>query len=267
MGVVHSPAALRAQARAGKWRGTTAGHCPAYQQANLVVLPSKYAADFAAFCSRNPKPCPLVEILPPGESEPILSAAAADIRTDVPAYRVYRDGKLAERLTDVRQLWTDDLVSFLLGCSHTFEHALIDAGVEIRHIACGTTVPMFVSSLRCLPAGRFHGPLVVTLRPIKQEQLGLVLELSARYPHAHGSPVHVGDPARIGITDLDHPDYGDPVEIRPGEIAAFWACGVTPQAVAAEARPELMITHEPGQMFVTDLPREAAPGSWGWTAT
>jgi len=252
---------LRAAARRGEWEGSTAGHCPHHQQANLVVLPADWAAEFASFCTRNPKPCPLLEITAPGDPVPRLSAANADLRTDVPSYRVYRGGELAERRAEIRDLWRPDLVAFLLGCSFTFEHALAEAGIRLRHVERGTTVPMFVSGLRCIPAGRFQGPMVVTMRALARESLSRVLELSARYPHAHGSPVHVGDPGEIGIGDLGRPDYGDPLTLEPGEVPVFWACGVTPQAVAREARPPLMITHEPGRMFVTDLAREAAPGS------
>jgi uncharacterized protein YcsI (UPF0317 family) len=260
--IATEPAELRMQARRGEWRGTTAGQCPHHQQANLVLLPAQVAAEFASFCTRNPKPCPLIEITPPGDPEPRLSAPGADLRTDVPSYRVYRRGELVEKRSDLHEVWRDDLVGFLLGCSHTFEHALGEAGVEIRHVARGTTVPMFISSLRCLPAGRFAGPMVVTLRPVPRVQMGLVLELSARYPHAHGAPVHVGDPAQIGLEDLEQPDFGQPVPVAEDDIPVFWGCGVTPQVVAREARPELMITHEPGQMFMTDLPREALPGGW-----
>jgi len=254
-----SPAAVRLAARDGRWEGSTAGHCPQHQQANLVILPAAEAAEFASFCSRNPKPCPVIEITPPGDPEPRLSAPGADLRTDVPGYRVYRRGAPVEKRPDIRELWRDDLVAFLLGCSFTFEHALAEAGVELRHVKRFTTVPMFVSSLRCVAAGRFAGPMVVTMRPIKSRQLPLVLQLSARYPHAHGSPVHVGDPALIGIRDLARPDYGDRVDMEPDDVPVFWACGVTPQAIAQEASPELMITHEPGRMFLTDLPREVAP--------
>lgn len=258
--LVRDPSALRAAARAGLWIGTTARHCPDYQQCNVVFLPAALAGEFAAFCTRNPGPCPLIEVTPPGDPVPRLSAPGADLRTDVPAYRVYRGGELVASLRDLLDVWRGDLVGFLLGCSHTFEHALAEAGVEIRHHVCGTTVPMFVSSLPCVPAGRFAGPMVVTMRPVPVHQLALVLELSARYPHAHGVPVHVGDPAEIGIRDLGRPDYGEPVTVAAGEVTVFWGCGVTPQAVAREARPDLMITHEPGQMFLTDLPREAVPG-------
>jgi uncharacterized protein YcsI (UPF0317 family) len=223
-----------------------------------VLLPAGLAAEFASFCTRNPKPCPLLEITPPGDPRP-RSARDADLRTDVPGYRVYRHGEMAEKRSDIRDLWRDDLAGFLLGCSHTFEHALAEAGVQLRHVDAGTTVPMFLSSLQCTAAGRFEGPMVVTMRPVRMEQLSLVLELSARYPHAHGSPVHAGDPEQIGITNLSKPEFGEPVRIESGEIPVFWACGVTPQAVARRVRPELMITHEPGWMFMTDLPREAEP--------
>jgi uncharacterized protein YcsI (UPF0317 family) len=257
MPIVTSPADLRAAARRGEWRGTTGGHCPAYRQANVVILPQEAAAEFAAFCTRNPGPCPITEIMPPGDPEPVRSAPGADLRTDVPGYRVYRKGELAERRSEIRDLWRDDLVGFLLGCSLTFEHALVEAGVPLRNVERNTVISMFVSNLACVPAGRFHGPMVVTMRPIGEAQVDLVRELSSRYPHAHGAPVHIGDPQAIGIADLSRPDYGDPVPIYANEVPVFWGCGVTPQAVAEKARVELMITHEPGQMFLTDLPREA----------
>jgi uncharacterized protein YcsI (UPF0317 family) len=251
-----SSAGLRLAARHGTWQGATSGQCPDYQQANLVVLPNDVAAEFAAFCTRNPTPCPLLEIAPPGDPVPARSAPHADLRTDLPGYRVYRDGKLVERRGDIRDLWRDDLVAFLLGCSFTFEHALVEAGIPLRNVERNTTVPMFISSLACTPAGRFHGPMVVTMRPIPAEQVERVCALSARYPHAHGAPVHVGDPAAIGIARPDRPDYGDPLPIAANDVPMFWGCGVTPQAVAQSVGIELMITHEPGQMFVTDLPRE-----------
>ncbi|MDQ6692518.1 MAG: putative hydro-lyase [Candidatus Dormibacteraeota bacterium] len=257
-GRVDSAAEVRRLARAGQWLGTTSGHAPSVHQANLVILPRDVAVEFASFCSRNPKPCPILEITTPGDPVPHASAPDADLRTDVPGYRIFRRGELVGRAGDINAEWRDDLVSFLLGCSHTFEHALVEAGVSVRNVECGTTVPMFRSNIRCRPAGPFTGPVVVTMRPIPSAQLSVVFELSARYPQAHGSPLHAGDPSTIGINDLGHPDWGEQVDIRPGEVPVFWACGVTPQAVALEARPELMITHEPGQMFVTDLPREAA---------
>jgi len=256
MPTMTSAADMRAAARRGEWHGTTAGQCPACQQANLVILPMDAAVDFAAFCTRNPTPCPIIEITPAGDPEPARSAPGADLRTDLPGYRVYRNGKLAEQRDDIRDLWRDDLVAFLLGCSFTFEHALIEAGITPRNVERNTKVSMFVSSLDCLSAGRFHGPMVVSMRPIPEAQVDLVRELSSRYPHAHGAPIHVGDPTAIGITDLGQPDYGEPVPIYATEIPVFWGCGVTPQAVAESARIEFMITHEPGQMFLTDLPRE-----------
>lgn len=251
-----SAAELRAAARRGEWKGTTGGHCPDYQQANVVILPRDAAMEFAAFCTRNPIPCPIIEITPPGDPEPARSAPGADLRTDVPNYRVYRNGALAEKRADIRELWRDDLVVFLLGCSFTFEHALVEAGVPPRNVEMGTMVSMFRSGIACAPAGRFHGPMVVTLRPIPAAKVDLVRELSGRYPHAHGAPIHVGDPAAIGIKDPAHPEYGEPVPIRAGEVPMFWGCGVTPQAVAVAAKVELMITHEPSQMFLTDLPRD-----------
>jgi uncharacterized protein YcsI (UPF0317 family) len=258
--VINDPTELRQAARRGEWRRSTAGHCPGHQQANVVILPAAMAAEFASFCSRNPKPCPVIEILPPGEWRPALSAPEADVRTDVPGYRVYERGHLREKPEDLLSLWRDDLVCFLLGCSHTFEHALSEAGVPLRHVERGTTVPMFLSSLPCRPAGRFRGRMVVTMRPVRPPLLPLVLEISARYPHAHGLPLHVGDPGAIGISDLGRPDFGDPVPIEEDEVPVFWGCGVTPQAAVREAEVELLITHEPGRMFVTDLPRESPPG-------
>jgi uncharacterized protein YcsI (UPF0317 family) len=256
--VMTSAADLRTAARRGTWRGSTAGHCPDYQQANVVILPQESAIEFAAFCTRNPTPCPLIEITRPGDPQPVRAAPGADLRTDLPAYRVYRHGELAEQRGDIRDIWRDDLVAFLLGCSFTFEHALLEAGVPVRNIERDTMVSMFVSNIACVPAGRFHGPMVVTMRPIPEAQVELVRTLSARYPHAHGAPVHAGDPNAIGIADLSRPDYGEPVPMHEKEVAVFWGCGVTPQAVAVKARIDFMITHEPAQMFVTDLPRNGA---------
>jgi uncharacterized protein YcsI (UPF0317 family) len=250
-------AAARAAIRRGDWTGPTAGLAPGYTQANLVMLPEADAFDFLCFCVRNPKPCPVLEVTDPGSAEPAGTAPGADLRTDVPRYRVYRDGEPGGEPTDVRDEWRDDLVAFLIGCSFTFERALLAEGLPVRHVEQGVNVPMYRTSRDCVPAGRFAGPLVVSMRPMTPEQAIRATQITSRYPTVHGAPVHVGDPAQLGIADLATPDYGDPVEIRPGEIPVFWACGVTPQAVAAASRPELMITHAPGHMFVTDVPDAA----------
>jgi len=255
------PREVRQQIREGKWRRPTAGLAPGFVQANLVILPRNLAFDFLLFAQRNPKPCPVIEVTDVGSPEPKLSSPGADLRTDVPKYRVYRDGALAAEVTDLRSGWRDDLVSFLLGCSFTFESALLQAGVPVRHIEEGKNVPMFITSLPCVPAGTFRGPLVVTMRPIPSALVSRAVQVTGRYPGVHGSPVHVGDPAIIGIRDLEKPDFGDSVTIRPGEIPVFWACGVTPQAVAMQAKPPLMFTHAPGYMFITDLRNEELAAS------
>ena len=246
------PGALRAAIRAGGWTGTTAGLAPGSTQANLVVLPEADAFDFLRFCLRNPKPCPVLEVTDPGSPEPAETAPGADLRTDVPRYRVYHDGELVDEPADVRELWRDDLVAFLIGCSFTFERALLAAGLPVRHVEQGLNVPMYRTDVPCRPAGRFSGPLVVSMRPLLPAQAVRATQITTRYAPAHGAPVHLGAPAAIGIADLDRPDYGDPVALREGELPVFWACGVTPQAVAVASRPALMITHAPGHMFVTD---------------
>jgi uncharacterized protein YcsI (UPF0317 family) len=255
------PREVRQQIREGKWRQPTAGLAPGFVQANLVVLPRDLAFDFLLFAQRNPKPCPVIEVTDVGSSEPKLSAPGADLRTDVPRYCVYRDGALASEVTDLRSVWRDDFVSFLLGCSFTFESALLQAGVPVRHIEEGRNVPMFITNIPCAPAGVFRGPLVVTMRPIPAPLVARAVQISGRYPGVHGAPVHLGDPATIGIRDLRAPDFGDAVTIRPGEVPVFWACGVTPQAVAMQAKPPLMLTHAPGHMFITDLRNEELAAS------
>lgn len=255
------PREVRQQIREGKWRQPTAGLAPGFVQANLVVLPRDLAFDFLLFAQRNPKPCPVIEVTDVGSSEPKLSAPGADLRTDVPRYCVYRDGALASEVTDLRSVWRDDFISFLLGCSFTFESALLRAGVPVRHIEEGRNVPMFITSIPCAPAGVFRGPLVVTMRPIPAPLVARAVQISGRYPGVHGAPVHLGDPATIGIRDLQAPDFGDAVTIRPGEVPVFWACGVTPQAVAMQAKPPLMLTHAPGHMFITDLRNEELAAS------
>jgi uncharacterized protein YcsI (UPF0317 family) len=244
---------VRRLAAHGEFKGPTPGLAPGYVQANLVVVPKHLAFDFLLFCQRNPRPCPLLDVTEPGSPEPALVAPGADLRTDLPRYCVYREGRLVDEPADLRAWWRDDLVAFLLGCSFTFERALLQAGVPIRHLDAGCNVPMYVTNLMCRPAGVFRGPMVVSMRPMTPAQAVRAVQVCSQFPRAHGAPVHLGDPAAIGIRALDRPDYGDPVEVRPGEIPVFWACGVTPQAVAVQAQPELLLTHKPGHMFLTDL--------------
>jgi uncharacterized protein YcsI (UPF0317 family) len=246
-------AEVRRHARMGALHGPTAGLARGHVQANLVVVPRELAFDFLLFCQRNPKPCPLLDVTEPGSAEPHWVAPGADLRTDVPRYRVYRHGELSEEPDHLEAWWHDDLVGFLLGCSFTFEHALLQGGVPVRHLEAGCNVPMYRTNLACRPAGMFRGPLTVSMRPLTPAQTVRAVQICSRFPRAHGAPIHIGDPAEIGVRDLDHPDFGDPVEIRPGEVPVFWACGVTPQTVAMEVRPPLLLTHKPGHMFVTDL--------------
>jgi uncharacterized protein YcsI (UPF0317 family) len=246
-------AEVRRQARQGELTGPTPGLALGYVQANLVVVPRDLAFDFLLFCQRNPKPCPLLDVTEPGSPEPRFVAPGADIRTDVPRYRVYRNGELVDEPADLLAWWRPGSVAFLLGCSFTFENALLEAGVPVRHIEQGCNVPMYRTNIACRPAGAFRGPMVVSMRPLTPAQTVTATRVCARFPRAHGTPVHFGDPAAIGIADIGRPDFGDPVEVRPGETPVFWACGVTPQAVAMEARPPLLMTHKPGHMFVTDL--------------
>jgi uncharacterized protein YcsI (UPF0317 family) len=242
----------RLRIRREEWNGTTAGVAVAHAQANLVCLPREHAADFLLYCVRNPRPCPLLEVLDPGRFEPEC-APGADLRTDLPRYRIFREGELVAEPRDLRNEWREDLVSFLIGCSFSFEAPLLAAGLEVRHLTLGSNVPMFRTNRATRAAGPFGGPLVVSMRPFAPRDVVRVVEITGRLTRVHGAPVHVGDPAALGIGELAAPDYGDPVEVRDGEVPVFWACGVTPQAVAAASRPALMITHAPGHMFVTDL--------------
>jgi uncharacterized protein YcsI (UPF0317 family) len=221
-------------------------------QANLMILPQEAAADFRRFCELNPKPCPLIEVLPAGSVEP-KCAPGADIRTDLPGYRIYRDGKLAEEVTDIRRVWRDGLVSFLIGCSFSFEEALLEAGIPLRHVELGRNVAMFRTKVQCAAAGRFHGPLVVSMRPIKKDLVDRAAAICTRFERVHGAPMHAGAPEQIGIRDLQRPDYGDAVPIHDDEVPVFWACGVTPQAAAVASGIPFCVTHAPGKMFVTDL--------------
>ena len=239
--------------RQHEWNRTTSGICHGYVQANLVMLPAAEAFDFLRFCGRNPKPCPVLEVTDPGDPEPKLLAPGADLRTDLPLYNVFRQGELIETVTDVTHLWTDDMVAFLLGCSFSFEHLLMDAGLPIRHIEQGVNGPVYLSDRECVPAGRYRGKLVVSMRPIPGHRVPEAVTITAAHPEVHGAPVHVGSPETLGIADLGRPDWGQPVTMHPGDVPVFWACGVTPQWVAQKSRLPLCITHAPGKMFVTDL--------------
>ena len=251
------PREIRDDIRAGRITGVTTGLGPGHVQANLAALPREQAYDFLLFCQRNPRPCPLLEVTEAGAVEPVGVAPGADLRTDIPRYRIYRDGVLVDETTEVTTYWREDLVAFLLGCSFTFEWALLEAGVPLRHLEQGRNVAMWRTSIPCRPAGIFHGQMVVSMRPIPAALLARAVTASARFPGAHGAPIHIGDPASIGIGDLEQPDWGDAQEFEPGDIPVFWACGVTPQAVALSSKPPFMITHSPGHMFLTDTPNAA----------
>ena len=244
---------VRAACRSGAWTTPTCGLADGFAQANLVVLPRELAFDFLLFCQRNPKPCPLLDVTEPGDPVPRLVAPDADLRTDLPRYRVWRDGLLVDEPTDIAAYWQDDFVSFVIGCSFTFEAALLRAGLPVRHIELGVNVPMFRTNIACRSAGLFHGPLVVSMRPMTPSDAVRAVQITSRYPAVHGAPIHIGDPSAIGITNIDRPDFGDPVSLNAHEVPVFWACGVTPQAAIMAAKPPLIITHSPGCMFVTDV--------------
>ena len=249
---IADPAELRRLCREGLYDGPTSGHAPGHVQANMVILPAADAEDFAAYCGRNPRPCPVLEILGRGDPVPRATAPGADIRTDLPRYRVFRDGECVAEPREIAGLWRDDLVTFLLGCSFIAEDALQGAGLEIRHIAETGYVSMYRTDRETVPAGAFAGPMVVSMRPFTPADADRAGEITARYPMAHGGPVHRGDPGAIGIDDIARPEYGKPVTIDDDQIPVFWACGVTPQEAILNARPSLAITHMPGCMFVGD---------------
>lgn len=246
-------AAIRHAIRQGRWTGHTSGVAQAHVQGNLVILPEAQANDFLRYCQRNPKPCPLLAVSEPGQVH--LPSLGTDINvcTDVPMYRVWRDGELAQERTDVTDFWRSDFVSFVIGCSFSFEQALMESGLTLRHVAQAKNVAMYRSNLPTLAAGPFHGPMVVSMRPMRASDAIRAVQVTSRFPQVHGAPVHIGDPALIGISDLSHPDYGDAVEVKADELPVFWACGVTPQAALRQARPALCITHAPGAMLITDL--------------
>jgi len=244
----------RAEIRAARHAGPTPSLAPGYIQANLVILPADLAADFDQYCRLNPKPCPILARSQPGDPHFPTLGADIDIRTDVPTYRIWRDGKLVAQTENILDYWREDLIAFALGCSFSFEQILIDEGIELRHITQGTNVSMYRTSIDTVPAGIFSGPLVVSMRPLRSADAIRAIEITSRYPDVHGAPAHIGFPEQIGIRDLAKPDYGDPIEVLPGELPVFWACGVTPQAAIERAKPEFCITHAPGCMLITDLP-------------
>jgi uncharacterized protein YcsI (UPF0317 family) len=248
------PREIRADIRSGVITGVTAGLGAGYVQANLAVLPRELAGDFKLFCEGNAQACPLLGVSEPGCPRVPALAPDADLRRDVPRYRIYENGALTAEVADATPHWRDDLVAFLIGCSFTFEWALIDAGIPLWHLEHGRNVAMWRTSIACKPAGIFHGPMVVSMRPIPSHLVERAVAITARFPRAHGAPVHVGDPASIGIRDLSLPDWGDAPDLGPKDVPVFWACGVTPQSVALASRPSYMITHSPGHMFVTDVP-------------
>ena len=251
---VEAARAARAAYRAGKV-APTSGVAPGMTQANMIALPRDWAYDFLLYAQRNPKACPVLDVSDPGVPTTPL-AEGADLRTDIPLYRVWRDGRLAEEVSDATPLWREhpDLVSFLIGCSFTFETPLQQAGIEIRHISDGCNVPMYRTNRACRPAGRLRGELVVSMRPIPAARVADAVTISGRLPEVHGAPVHIGEPAQLGIADLGRPDFGEPVRIDPGEVPVFWACGVTPQAAVMASGVPFAVTHAPGHMFITDVP-------------
>ena len=251
-----SPAEVRDMIRRNEWTKPTSGMAKGFTQANLAILKKDIAFDFLLFCQRNPKPCPVLDVTEAGSPVPRLVAPTADIRTDIPKYRIYKQGELVDEVTDILNYWEDDMVAFLIGCSFTFEHPLMNSGIPVRHIEENCNVAMYKTNIPCIKAGRFEGPVVVSMRPIPEKDVVRAVQITSRFPSVHGAPIHIGNPAGIGIKDINKPDFGDSVTIKPGEVPVFWACGVTPQAVAMQIKPELMITHAPGHMFITDIQDE-----------
>lgn len=252
-----SAANVRGAIRSGAYAGHTAGLAAGKLQCNLAILPEQFALDFLRFCLRNPKPCPIAGVGDSGDVKMPTLGHDIDIRTDVSKYRVFRNGMLSDELSDISDVWADDLVTVALGCSFTFENALVRNGIPVRHLETGRNVPMFKSNIDLVPAGRFAGQMVVTMRPIPAAQVDAACEISRRYPQAHGAPIAVGDPAQIGISDLFAPDWGDAVEIKDDEVPVYWACGVTPQNVLLDAGLPICITHSPGHMLIADVAEDA----------
>ena len=251
MMAIDDPRKARTIIRSGEYTGHTAGIAPDFVQGNLCILPKELASEFAAFCQRNPKPCPVIGMGSPGDPS-LPGLGDIDIRTDVPRYRVFKDGKLIDEPTDIRRYWSEDLVTFVIGCSFSFELPMLQEGIRLQHVARDTTVPMYRTSIACTAAGRFRGNMVVSMRPLTPADAIRAVQITSRFPAVHGAPVHLGLPEAIGIRDILKPDFGDAPEIRPGELPVFWGCGVTPQVAVEQARPSICITHKPGSMLLTD---------------
>jgi uncharacterized protein YcsI (UPF0317 family) len=254
-----TPLALRHACRTGDFDGPTSGQAPGFVQGNLAILPASFAKDFEEFCRRNPKPCPVVAISQVGSPTMPALGADLDLRTDLPRYCVWKHGALIDQPADIISYWRDDLVAFVIGCSFSFEELLMRDGLPIRHIEAGTTVPMYRTTIDCVPVGPFGGPMIVSMRPFAPKDAIRAIEITSRYPQAHGAPVHFGDPQSIGIRNIGSPDFGDPSRVAAGEVPVFWACGVTLQQAVQFARPDFAITHAPGRMIVTDVPIGPVP--------
>ena len=247
------PTTLRALIRNAGYSGHTSGLAPGRVQVNLAILPADWAAEFLLFCQMNPKPCPVLAVTNPGDPLFCTLGTDVDVRTDAPRYKVFRDGVLTDEPTDLLRIWQNDLVAFAIGCSFSFEEALLEAGLRLRHHEEERNVPMFRTSLQTRPTARFAGPLVVSMRPFQPADAIRAIQVTSRFPSVHGAPIHIGRPESIGIKDLAQPDFGDAVTVAQGELPVFWACGVTPQIIVTNAKPSLFISHHPGAMLITDL--------------
>lgn len=247
-----SPREVRQMIREGQWSLPTPGMCAGHVQANMIVLPKDWAFDFLLFAQRNPVPCPVLDVTEVGGVEPKIMAPGANVAKDIPRYRIWKDGVMVDEPTDVTSYWRDDLVAFLLGCSFSFESAMLNAGCPVRHIEENRNVPMYITNIPCVPAGRLSGNMVVSMRPLPPRLISKAVLSTGRFPGVHGAPISIGDPAAIGIKDINKPDFGDAVTINPGEVPVFWGCGVTPQSVLMTSKPPFAITHAPGHMFICD---------------
>lgn len=248
-----TPAELRQRIRTGEHTGNTSGYCPGFVQCNMTILPKSWANEFLQFCQLNPKPCPVLGMSDPGSWEIPTLAECLDVRTDIPSYRVFENGELKQEVSDIRDLWQEDFVTFMLGCSFSFEEALQADGLEVRNVSEGSNVPMYRTSISCAPAGRFSGNMVMSMRPFLAADAIRAIQICTRFPAVHGAPLHIGDPSLIGVQDINQPEYGDAVTINEHELPLFWACGVTPQVALEQAKPPICITHTPGCMLVTDV--------------